>query len=363
MRVLQTGADRSKRGILFAGTPAFERQYSYAEEFGHLDIIGFSLRSDGATELAQGNLFVHPTNSFSKLFYGFDTLRIVRTLPKPDVISAQDPFEAGLLGLLISRMLHIPLHVQVHTDFLSPEYARLSIINRLRTLVAGFVLRRAARVRVVSDRVKEEIITRYGLKTHVSVLPIFVDVERFHSARLNLAEWKRFEGFTTKLLVVSRLEPEKNVALAITSFAATCPKASPWGEGACLIIIGSGGEERELKKLAQERNIADRVFFESAATPIDYYPIVDLVLVTSHYEGYGLVIIEALAAGKPVLSTDVGIAHVAGATIADEKDFPEALAEWFKNGPREMQLKKYPYKNFDEYVREYCEDVAACTKK
>jgi glycosyltransferase involved in cell wall biosynthesis len=354
MRVLQIGSDRSKRGILFPGTPAFERQQAYANGFDHLDIIGFSLRGDGAVPLAQRNLSIRPTDSFLKLFYGLDTLRIVRTLPKPDVISVQDPFEAGLLGLFIARRLRAPLHVQVHTDFLSPHYAQLSMVNRLRVALAGFVLHRASRVRVVSDRVKSEIIARYGLKTHISVLPIFVDVEHFRSARFNLDVAARFKDFKTKVLVVSRLEPEKNVALAIESFAKVAPA------GTCLVIIGEGSERQKLESLAAEKNVADTVFFEGSVAPIDYYPIVDLVLVTSHYEGYGLVIIEALAAGKPVLSTDVGVARAAGAIIADEKHFPEALAEWFKSGPREMQLNKYPYKNFEEYVREYCEDVISC---
>jgi len=354
MRVLQIGSDRSKRGILFPGTPAFDRQRAYAEFFDHLDIIGFSLRGDGATENFHEKLSIHPTNSSSKLFYGLDTLRIARGLLKPDVISVQDPFEVGLLGLLLARRLQVPLHVQVHTDFLSPYYARHSFLNRLRVAIAGFVLRRAARVRVVSDRIKSDIIARYGLKTHISVLPIFVDVERFRSSRLNLDIAARFEQFKTKLLVVARLEPEKNVALAITSFAKVAPT------DACLIIIGSGSQEVELKKLAQKENIADQVFFEPAANPIDYYPIADLVLVTSHYEGYGLVIIETLAAGKPVLSPDVGVARTAGAIIASEEAFPAALAGWFKGGPRTMQLNKYPYNNFEEYVREYCEDVISC---
>ena len=177
MRILQIGSDRSRRGILFPGTPAFERQRAYAENFDHLDVIGFSIRTDSATEQALGKLSVYPTNSFSKLFYGLDTLRIVRDLPKPDVVSVQDPFEVGLLGLLVARILRVPLHVQVHTDFLSPHYVRHSFLNRLRVAVAGFVLHRAVRVRVVSERVKDEIVERYGLKTHISVLPIFVDVE------------------------------------------------------------------------------------------------------------------------------------------------------------------------------------------
>ena len=128
----------------------------------------------------------------------------------------------------------------------------------------------------------------------------------------------------------------------------------------CLIIVGEGSKRKELESLVREKNIVGRVFFEGTTAAIEYYPIADLVLVTSRYEGYGLVIIEALAAGKPVISTDVGVARSTGAIIASEQEFPAALADWFRGGPRTMQLKNYPYKNFEEYISEYCKDVISC---
>src|SRR3990167_11016506 len=161
MRVLQIGADRSKRGILFRGSPAFKRQEAYAKQFGHLDIIGFSLRSDGGKAGDEGALRVYPTGSPAKWRFGFDALRIARRLGRPDVVSVQDPFETGLVGWLIARRFKVPLHVQIHTDFLSPAYAELSLVNRARVLLAGFILRRAAGIRVVSDRVQERIQERY----------------------------------------------------------------------------------------------------------------------------------------------------------------------------------------------------------
>ncbi|HVM73362.1 MAG TPA: glycosyltransferase [Candidatus Paceibacterota bacterium] len=359
MRVLQIGSDRSKRGILFPGTPAFSRQISYADTFGHLDIIGFSLRSDGTVEYKERNLSVYPTNSLSKIFYGLDTLLIVRNLPKPDVISAQDPFEVGLLALLIAWVKGVPLHVQVHTDFLSHGYTQHSFMNRHRALVAGFVLRRATRIRVVSERVKNEIIARYKLKIPISVLPIFVDII-LHQRQSDPMLVSAFSRFDRKLLFVGRLEPEKNASLAIRAFAQAAP------ERTCLIIVGDGSERAKLKALAKELNVdagSRMVIFEDQKESLKYYPIEDLVLVTSHYEGYGLVIIEALAAGKPVISTDVGIAREVGAIIASEKDFPAALSEWFKNGPREMHLKNYPYQSEADYIQKYCVDITACVKR
>ncbi len=356
VRVLQIGSDRSTRGILFPESAGFKRQEAYAEKFGALDIIGFSLHADGAKKSDVGNLHVYPTNSFSRLLYWFDTLRIARKLPRPDVVSVQDPFEVGLIGLLVARMKRAPLHVQVHTDFLSPAFAQHSVLNRLRVLLAGFVLRRAARVRVVSERIQTSIEKRYRLKAVVSVLPIFVDIERFRNASIDPVLTDRFKQFGSKILVVSRLEPEKNVRLAIDAFARSTPDST------CIVIVGEGSERTALEDFAKTSGVAGRVFFDGAQDAERYYPVANLVLVPSRYEGYGLVIVEALAAEKPVISTDVGIAREAGAIITSPEKFADALKNWFANGPRMGELKNYPYENFDEYARAYCADIVACRK-
>ena len=354
MNVLQISADRSKRGILYPNSPAFKRQKAYAQRFGRLDIIAFSLKSDGAKVIEDSNLHIYPTNSSSRFLYGIDAKRVARKLPRPDVISVQDPFETGLVGWWIARKFGAPLHVQVHTDFLSPEYARLSMLNRVRVFVAGFVLKRAQRVRVVSERIKKSIEERYHIDKPISVLPIFVDVEKFRNAGPQPFPYLKDR---IKLLVVARLEPEKNVQLAVRAFAEAAP------ENACLIITGEGTmKEVIMQERARHPSVFERVFFSEGETNLPaQYKAADLVLVPSLYEGYGLVIIEALAAGKPVLSTDVGIAREAGAIVTTPEKFAEALAQWFKDGPREGQLKNYPYANFDEYVQKYCDDIYVCS--
>ena len=357
LRVLQIGADRSKRGILYVDSTATMRQKAYGEKFGHLDIIGFSRANDGRQKFeASKHVHVYPTNSISPLLYGLDALEIARTLPRPDVISVQDPFETGLTGWLIALVKGVPLHVQVHTDFLSPAYAQHSFLNKVRVKIAGFVLRRAKRIRVVSERIKTSIERRYRLSAPVTTLPIFIDLDRFRNAHIDPKLAVHFARFTTKVLVVSRLEPEKNVELAIRAFHEVSPHE------ACLIVAGIGGEEKKLRALTQELKCKDRVFFENPDDIAPYYTLADLVLVPSKYEGYGLVTIEALATGTPVLSIDVGIAREAGAIVTSEAKFADALSAWFKSGPREGHLNDYPYTNFDEYVRAYCDDIRACRK-
>lgn len=354
VRIVQIGADRSKQGILFGGTSAFARQLAYAQHFDALDIVGFSRRCDGATELHEGTLHVRPTNSRSRLLYVFDAYRIAYRLPRPDVVSAQDPFEAGLVGWLIARHFNVPLHVQVHTDLFAPAYAAHSLLNRLRVHIARFVLKRADRIRVVSQRIADSLSGELALKVPVTVLPIFTERARFHDASASAELTERFSSYARKLVCVARLEPEKHVALALRAFAEAA------SADACLIVVGEGSERGTLEQLAQELGIRDRVFFEGAQDPAPYYTLADLVLVPSRYEGYGLVIVEALAAGKPVLATDVGVAREAGAIIANEEDFAATLKHWFDHGPRSGELKGYPYTSFSEYVRAYCDELTAC---
>lgn len=353
-RVLSISADRSKMGILVPGSAAYARQKAYAEKLGTLDIIGFSLQTDSFAETRDGALRMYPTRSVTKFLYGLNAIFMAAKMPWPDVVSVQDPFETGLIGLIISRFVQKPLHVQVHTDFLAPEYTRHSLLNRFRVWVAGIVLKRAARVRVVSERIRISIQTRYRLDTPVSVLPIFVDIEKIRATSPSTTLSARFERYSKKILYVGRLEPEKHPCLALRAFA----KAAL--QGACLIVVGSGSEAAYLRKLASELGIIDRVFFEGETSSAPYYALADLVLVTSRYEGYGLVIVEALARGIPVLSTDVGIAREAGALVSSEHEYADALRRWFVDGPREGRLTGYPYANFEEYVAAYCADIEAC---
>ena len=356
-RVLQISADRSKRGVLQRGSSAYLRQEAYAEKFGNLDIIAFSLASDASEEIRAGALTLIPTQSSSKWFYGWNALQIARTLQKPDVVSAQDPFETGLVAWRIARRFGVPLHIQIHTDFLSPAYAKHSLLNRIRVRIAHFVLARASGIRVVSQRIKDSLKTQNSkLKTNPVVLPIFADIERLRRLAAPTALQARFERFQWCVLVVSRLEPEKNVALAIEAFVRSAPQE------ACLIIVGDGSELLRLQKMARSRGVGERVFFETNVEAAPYYSLADLVLVTSEYEGYGLVIEEALGVGVPVLANDVGAARELGAQLASPYEFPAALHAWFQTGSRKGELKQHPYRSFEDYVEKYCADIAASTR-
>jgi glycosyltransferase involved in cell wall biosynthesis len=342
--------------VLSPESPVRKRIFSYGRYFKAMHVV-LMCGPTGQSDVTDGNVTVYPTNSAGKISRFSDALAIGTSVQHVDIVSSQDPFETGFIAWRIARKHKAPLHVQVHTDFLAPEYAAHSLLNRIRVMIAGFVIKRAKRVRVVSDAVAASIKKTYGAKIDVSVLPIFVDLSRFATAKPDMTTSQQFLNFPYKALVVSRLEPEKNVALAINAFKESAP------EDACLIILGEGSEYTALERLVTKLGLDARVFFEGFKDPAPYYALCDILLVPSVYEGYGQVIIEALAAHKPVLSTDVGIARQSGAIIAAPQEFASALKQWFANGPKSAALTNYPYPSVDEYVRLYCDDIASVKSK
>lgn len=348
MRVLSIGSDRR---LFETGSAVRERALGYAKRVERLDTIVFSTETHGMPDrvLLADNARVYATQSRSRWRYIMDALTIAKNIlidETYDVVTTQDPFEAGLSGMLIARSSGAKLHVQVHTDFLHPAFARLSALNVIRRLIAQFVLRRADCVRAVSETLHENLQKKYATWHVIHTLPIFVDTEHFKNAHASFKLKETYPQFEHILLMVGRLEPEKRVPRALDALSrviAAYPKTG-------LIIVGEGRERAKLQAYARARGLSDNaVFVGWQQDLVSYYKGVDLMLVTSAYEGYGMNIIEALASGCPVLSTDVGIAKEAGARVAKYAEFSEIITAFLGGKRFSGTLKNYPYKSRSEY--------------
>ena len=105
--------------------------------------------------------------------------------------------------------------------------------------------------------------------------------------------------------MASRLEKEKNIVLAIEMMRELIRQYPKIG----MVIIGDGKEKKNLERLVSKYNLQKNILFEGWQNDlISYYKTANVFLSTSLYEGYGLTIVEALASGCPVVSSDVGIA-------------------------------------------------------
>jgi glycosyltransferase involved in cell wall biosynthesis len=388
MRIVLIGTDRT---LFTAGSAVRERLTQLGtKHFESLDSIVFSTRGHGivadaklevrpsspkiappVSELAP-TVRAYPTNSRSRLFYGWDALRIARTLKKPDIVSAQDPFETGLAALFISRFYNVPLAVEVHTDFLAPSFAKHSLLNWVRVQIAGYVIKHANGGYAVSEKIRTAIISRYfgsaekSFVKNFSVLPIYTDISRFSAVTHT-----HHPKFKTALLWVGRLEKEKNPMLALEVFI-KCKKENQeqsigitfLGDGSLRPILEAKVREESMLSLDLSKYVT---FAGFSSDPLPYYTQADLLLVTSEYEGYGMVIVEALAAHVPVLSTDVGIAREAGAIIA-EGNYADALSDWLSQKSSDEFSKEPSSKHTSGILRlktyasedEYLSSVAKC---
>src|SRR3989338_8000052 len=103
---------------------------------------------------------------------------------------------------------------------------------------------------------------------------------------------------------VGRLHPDKDQATLIKGFAQALPQLPA---GSLLAIMGSGGLEPALKALAQELNVDEQVrFLGQVAYGRRYFKAFDVFALTSDHEPFGMVLLEAMAAGVPVICSDCG---------------------------------------------------------
>ena len=142
----------------------------------------------------------------------------------------------------------------------------------------------------------------------ISVIPCGVDLELFRP--LDKAEARSKIGFRGEkmILFVGRIEPIKGIERLIKAISRISPERRP-----ILYIIGGGesseAEIKRLKSLARALQVEQRLVFTGAldheVLPV-YYSAADACIVSSYYESFGLVALEALACGTPVVCTDVG---------------------------------------------------------
>jgi glycosyltransferase involved in cell wall biosynthesis len=226
---------------------------------------------------------------------------------KVDLITTQDPFFTGLLGIWLKRKFYSRLEVQVHGDFYGSSYYRQSgLLNRVRYYLGRYVLNQADHVRVVGLRTKDGLVSLGIPREKIEVRPIAVNVLRIQSQMPSFKLADRFPGFTKLFLVAGRLDPVKNIAWLLQIFK----RYLEHGGSSALIILGEGKEKERLVTIAHNLGIDKNVFFEPwTDDPVSYVKGASAVVFPSLSEGYGLVVCEARAAGIPIIMTDVGVAN------------------------------------------------------
>lgn len=318
------------RKILERGSRERVRTEGYAKALSSLHIIVLTRREYAvASETHEGTLHLYPTNSRSRFMMPIDAfriaLRVVETSrTEPLVVSAQDPFILGWVCRFLTLFPKTRLHIQVHGDYFAKGWAGRSLFRHFIRLFALILLKSAPAVRVVSERIKTSLVRRGVHADRITVLPIRPELESF----LAVERVTRSEP-PVRFLYVGRLAPEKDLPRILCAFAETLSR----GCDATLRIIGEGDERKRLEALIGSLRLAERVHILpwTADVPAAMAES-DVLLLASKHEAYALVLVEAMAAGRPVVTTDVGCVgevvedNVHGIVVRDEGISPYAAA-------------------------------------
>jgi glycosyltransferase involved in cell wall biosynthesis len=151
----------------------------------------------------------------------------------------------------------------------------------------------------VSNRAADDLAQLGGLpRESIDVIHNPVAQAPLHSASPEIeVEWG---GEGARILHVGNLNPAKNQKLLLAAFAELAKSRA-----ARLLVIGEGALRDELEQLAHELGISDRVSMPGfILDPSPYYAAADLFVLSSDYEGFASVLVEAMQAGLPIVSTD-----------------------------------------------------------
>jgi glycosyltransferase involved in cell wall biosynthesis len=295
-----------------AGSEVRARMREYADEVaktgGKLYIL---IRAPQTSEQEDGPLHIYEVRT-PKLLSPWKLGKRGREIIQSqgiDVVSAQDPFEHGLAAFKAVAGTNARLHLQVHTDYLSPWFTRggiyrspqvrMPFLNRIRIRIADRVVPNAQGIRVVSERVRASMLARYGNRIpEPSVIPVRVSTDIPPKVPLPP------RSFTFTLFNASRLEPEKRVP----DLLAVVKRLKDSYPALGLVLAGDGSERKRLEKLARRWGIADKVLFLGwRGDARGLMQSANAFIQASAYEGYGIALLEAALAGVPIITSDVGI--------------------------------------------------------
>jgi len=267
-----------------------------------------------------------------------------------DVVHIQTPFIAHYAGVALARCLGLPAVESYHTFFEEYLYHYVPIVPKamLRLLARRVTVSQCNAVdRIISpSRAMHSALSNYGVRTSIDILPTGLERNQFNAG--DGAKFRAQQGIALDrptLLYVGRVAHEKNIDFLLSMFAQVVRQMPQ----ALFMIAGEGPALPHLRSEAKRLNISQSVQFigymNRDTELLDCYKSGDLFVFASRTETQGLVLLEALAQGTPVVSTmhmgtrDV-LEHARGARIVDEDiaAFSGAVVELLNDAAKRQQL-------------------------
>jgi glycosyltransferase involved in cell wall biosynthesis len=305
------------------------------------------------------SLVKNPTKIFSKL----------AEIGLFNIAICHQPFTFFALlarGKLINTQFIYVFHSPSHEEYLLSQrdenFIKRCVQVLARMLIERYCLKRSQKIIVLSEYMRGKLIKIHKVDPRkIAVNPGGTDLKRFFppANRTDLIKELKLSSDKLNLLTVRNLEHRMGIDNLLKAVALLKQK----GTEIHLVIGGEGPEATALDEMVNQKGIKENVtmvgFIPDAKLP-KYYGAADFfILPTRNLEGFGLVTVESLACGTPVLGTPVGGTTEILSNIHPNLIFsditPEAIVDGIVNAFREFFADQNKYYRFRRHCREHAE--------
>ncbi len=308
------------------------------EERGHVVYIF----APGERDEEEGNIFLYrartfkpyPQYRFPSLLSVFSprTKRIIRKI-KPHIIHSHTPGIMGIHAILASRAINAPLFFTFHT-FIDDSVYLLFKNEKMQNITKNFIYRwlrwycgKCKCVMAPSNYAAKRLSDICGKE--VKIMPTGIEIERFEKADgKKLREKWRGKKI---ILHVGRIVREKNIELLIEAAPHVLRKID-----AIFVITGEGPHKNNLQEMVKKKGLEKHFTFTGFVSDeklASFYKAADVLAFPSVYETQGIVALEAMAAGVPVVAARA-----------------KALPDFIKDGENGFLSNPYDAEEFAEKI-------------
>jgi len=279
---LVNSLDKNKYDILLV---LFEDIFDYKEELDPSIIM----------------VFLHKKDKWG-IFKLVFRLRKIMCDFKPNVVMSFSHY-ANIVAALPTFLIKKEFKFIVCEHSYSPKYLPDVGLKHLRSCLMKISYARADKIVAVSKGIKEAIETDFNVKSEkIAVIHNPISLEEIRSKSQKETGYTYFKDKNVNVIIsVGRLSKEKRFDILLRAFALVKREK----ENVRLVILGKGKMQKELETLASRLDIdkcVDFVGFQS--NPFAWVSKADMFVLSSDFEGFPMVLLEAMACGVPVISTD-----------------------------------------------------------
>lgn len=312
-----------------------------------------------------------PVGIYDYRLTGIYPVKIVNKIRKwhLDVIHSQTEFGVGTFARIIAKQFHIPLVHTYHTmyedyvHYITKGYFVGTSKKIVEYLTLFYCDKTISELIVPTEKTKELFKEKYKVNRNVYVIPTGIEIEKFYlenNKNLNILEKRNSLGIAKDdfvILFVGRIGTEKNIDLLLNGM----DKLIKLSKKIKLLIIGDGPDMGYYKEYVYKRKLGKNVIF-TGKVPWDsiseYYLIADIFATASVTETQGLTVIEAMAAGLPVVCindesfTGTIMNNVDGIIFNNLEEYTEAITKLYQDRELLKNLGKKARIDAEKYSSE-----------